>query len=807
MSGNLQTRYIRLLAAIILLSLCAGPVLAAEEPQINYRDLVRLDDGGYVLAGTVEIPAGKQTDYPSYRGNISIARVDPTGAIIWSRTFGGEKNDEVRRIIGVSDGGFLIIGATESFGRGAWVIRTDADGRELWNKTFGKSRMDSLNAAVEMRGGGFALAGASDAFSSRGQGAWVVRTDAQGTELWNRTFGGDVLDVAQSVVEYPYGGIVIAGVTNTESGSLTDALLIRTDSAGNPVWKKTFGGSGSDEALSVVATRQGEIVFTGSTFTPGLRMDDLWVVKTDGDGNEIWNRKFSGDGLERGLAITHAPDNGFLVLEMVAADTWKIKLVKLDPEGGIAWEREYTGIEPDTRSGGFSLAGNSNGTIFLSGPGDPRGIWTIETTADGTEIGRRAFGITPREVSPVPETTWREPYVQSGFLVKTDANGAELWNTTFGDTRMQDPYSVRQTADGGYMVAGSSMNDGMHSDAWLIFFNDKGQKTGRVVVSSDGLAEIRSAQVLPDGGFILAGKRDASGWESATMMLIRTDKTGSKLWEKDMPDLPIGGGEFVSRTSDGGYIVSGSFQSREHRSPDGVILKTNTDGSIIWNRTFGGPGQDHIPGAAETPDGGYIAVLATTEGDRVDTFTSSATLIRFDKTGTVVWSRPITESDPVDPRMILSTSDGEFLVAGYTINGDSLVGPWIAKTDGSGSVLWHRVWDFGTYALKGSEQAVEVPDGGYALIGDKGGDIWLVRLDSSGKELWNATYGGWSGESARSIQPTSDGGFVIVGTTTSYPVVDTSHTERVVPLFILFTAILAGSVIIMLRKELKRRRG
>ncbi|MFA7304175.1 MAG: hypothetical protein WC015_06680, partial [Methanoregula sp.] len=330
---------------------------------------------------------------------------------------------------------------------------------------------------------------------------------------------------------------------------------------------------------------------------------------------------------------------------------------------------------------------------------------------------------------------------------------------------------------------------------------------GRVVVSSDGLAEIRSAQVLPDGGFILAGKHDTSGWESAKMMLIRTDKTGSKQWEKDLTDLPIGGGEFVSRTSDGGYIVSGSFLSREHRSQDGVILKTNADGSILWNRTFGGSGQDHIPGAAETPDGGYIAVLATTEGYMVDTFTSSATLIRFDKEGTVVWSRPITESDPVDPRMILSTSDGGFLVTGYTINGDSLVGPWIAKTDGSGSVLWHRVWDFGTYALKGSEQAVEIPGGGYALIGDKGGDIWLVRLDKSGTELWNATYGGWSGESARSLRVTRDGGFVIAGTTTSYPVTDTAHSERVVPLFILFTTILAGSVIIMLRNELKRRRG
>jgi hypothetical protein len=91
------------------------------------------------------------------------------------------------------------------------------------------------------------------------------------------------------------------------------------------------------------------------------------------------------------------------------------------------------------------------------------------------------------------------------------------------------------------------------------------------------------------------------------------------------------------------------------------------------------------------------------------------------------------------------------------------------------------------------------------MTGDKDGDIWLIRLDPSGKELWNRTYGGWSGEGARSIQVTSDGGFVIAGTTTSYPVMDTSHSERVIPLFILFTAILSVILIIILRNELKLR--
>jgi hypothetical protein len=702
----------RRIIVVILLILFAGSVLAAEETWINYRDVVKTDDGGYVLAGTVETQVGKRADLPLYRGDISLEKRDSNDILIWNRTFGGEKNDEVRRIIRVSDGGFLVIGQTESFGKGAWVIRTGADGRERWNKTFGKRGTDSFNAAVELRDGGFALAGTSDAFSAKGQGAWLVRIDAQGTELWNRTFGGDVLDYAQSVAENPRGGLVIAGVTNSDSGQLADALLIRTDSAGNLIWKKTFGGSGADEARSVVVTRQGEIIFTGSIFTPGLSVDDFWVVKTDAEGTEIWNRKFSGKGLERGMAIILTPDNGFLAIETVAADTCRIKLVKLDQDGTMIWDREYTGIEPDEQSESYSLDLHPDGTLFISGPVMTWGIWSIETTGDGTETRRQMSGLVIPEISPTTQTTWRQPYAPSGWIVRTDAQGAELWNTTFGDNRIQDPFSVRQTADGGYVIAGSAVTDGMHSDSWLMFFDDAGLKTGRVIVGSDGLAEIHSMQQEPDGGFILTGKYDYSGWESTKMWLVRTDSTGSKQWEKDIPDLPIGNGASVSRSSDGGYVVSGSYQSQEHRSPDAVIVKTGPDGTVLWKQTFGGSGQDGIPSIGETPDGGYIAVLATTEGDMVDTFTSSATLIRLDNRGTLVWSRPLTESSPVEPRMVLPTSDGGYLIAGYAINGDSLVGPWIMKTDGSGIILWHQVYDFGTLALKGSELAVEVPDGG-----------------------------------------------------------------------------------------------
>jgi hypothetical protein len=800
----------RLIIVMILLLLCAGPVLAAEGQLINYRGVVKTDDGGYVLAGTYETPVGDQINRPANGGDITLERRNSNDIVIWNRSFGGEKKDEARGIIGLSDGGFLVFGSTESFGTGAWVIRTDADGRELWNRTFGNGRTSVINAVIEMRGGGFALAGTSDAFSDKGQGAWLVRTDRSGVELWNRTYGGEVFDSAESVAEYPKGGLVIAGVRNTNSGKLQEALLIRTDSAGDLVWEKMFGGSGQDEARSVVVTRQDEIIFTGSTFSPGLTVDDFWVVKTDAEGNEIWNRKVAGKGIERGMAIALSPEKGFLVGEAVAAEMWEIHLVNLDNAGTVLWDKTFTGIDPEILSGSWCLSRRTDGSLVLSGTGEGWGVWSIEMTAAGTETGRHMYGMTTVEETVMPETpvtTYREPYLPSGWLVKIDAQGNELWNTTFGDDRMQEPFTLLTLDGGGYFVGGSAVNDGMHSDAVLTFFDETGQKTGRVILGSDGLSEIHSIEQLPDSGFILTGKHDRDGWKSQAMWLIRANAAGSRQWEKDIPDLPIGNGAQVIRSSDGGYVISGSFQSAEHRSPDAIIVKTGADGAVRWKQTFGESGQEDIPGIDRAQDGGYVAVLATREGFMADDFTSAATLIRLDARGTVLWSRPLTESSQVEPRAVLSTSDGGFLVTGYALSGDSPIGPWIVKTDGSGNVLWHHVWYYGTYGLKGSELAVETPDGGYAMIADKGDDIRLICMDQSGTELWTATYGGLSDENARALALSSDGGFAIAGTTTSYPVTNTVPARRIAPLSILFTAILAAGVVIIVRKELKGRCG
>lgn len=796
---------------LALICLCTMPVFAEESPSQEYRDAIRMEDGGFVLVKN----AGPRDDQAGIGDDIVLERRDRSDSLVWSRWFGGVQDENVQGITQLSDGGFLIFGETESFGRGAWVVRTDAEGRELWNRTYG-GKMSVINAAIEMKGGEYALAGTSDAFSGKGQGAWLVMLGPEGTELWNRTFGGEVWDCAYSVAEYPKGGLVIAGVRmTTDTGKLQEGLLVRTDSAGNTVWEKTFGGSGTDDIRSMVVTRQDEIVFTGSSFSPGLTIDDFWIVKTDADGNELWNRKIAGKGIERGMAIAPGPDDTFLVGEVVVADDYEIHLLTLDNAGGVLSDKTYTtGIVPVIMSGSWRLSRDAEGSMALTGAGEGSGVWVIEMTAGGSDTDRHAFGtMTAQNMAAQkttvaePMTTYREPFMPSGWLVRTDSTGRELWNTTFGDGRMQEPFALIATDAGGYAVAGSAVNNGMHSDAVLTFLDGNGQQTGRVMLGSDGLAEIHSMEKEPGGGFILTGIRDLSGWESQKMWIVRTDSAGSRQGDYDISDIPRGNGAHIIRSPDGGYLVSGSSHSTEHNSPDGVIVKTDADGKVLWKQVYGGSGQDSIPWIDRVPGGGYVAVLASTNGGDRASYASSATLLRLGSEGAEMWSKPLTEDTPLEPRQVLATSDGGFLVAGYAIRGDALVGPWIVKTDGQGTVLWHHVYNFGALGLKGSQMAVETPDGGYAMTGDKGNDVWLVRFDSSGTELWTASFGGWSQETARALAVTPDGGFAIVGITKSYPVTETAHAGRIFPLFVLFSGVLVAGLAAALWKERKTSGG
>jgi hypothetical protein len=211
------------------------------------------------------------------------------------RTFGGGSDDSGRSVRPTSDGGFIIAAITDSKGAGntdLWLIKTNSIGEHQWDKTFGVSGGDACVFAQQTSDGGYIIIG-----STVGN-VWLIKTNETGIEQWNKQFGGLHIDNPFSGFQLSDDGFIIIGETHSYSPdqSYTDVWLIRTDLNGNEIWNRTFGGKDNDRGYSVLQTADGGFLITGYTrsFGTGLPQENLWLIKTDSSGNETWNKTYGG---------------------------------------------------------------------------------------------------------------------------------------------------------------------------------------------------------------------------------------------------------------------------------------------------------------------------------------------------------------------------------------------------------------------------------------------------------------------------------------------------------------------------------
>jgi hypothetical protein len=261
-------------------------------------------NGRIIMAGsTSSFGAGGYDD-------VWLVEADAKGRKVWDKTFGGSETDQANAVQQTSDGGYIVAGVTQSFGAGmgdGWLIKTDRKGNKIWDRTFGGTGPDEIRAVRQTRDGGYILAGYSESSGDHGGDAWLIKTDAAGNKVWEKTFGGANTsfynqDSANAVQETSNGDYVLAGFTTVAfpSGTWsTDAWLIKTDRKGNKIWDRTFGGTGeshSDSANAVQQTRDGGYILAGRTNSYAVvepdvwAPDDAWLIKTDADGNMLWNK-------------------------------------------------------------------------------------------------------------------------------------------------------------------------------------------------------------------------------------------------------------------------------------------------------------------------------------------------------------------------------------------------------------------------------------------------------------------------------------------------------------------------------------
>jgi len=360
----------------------------------------------------------------------------------WSKVFGGTGNDPPSgNIVQTSDGGYAIAGDTNSFGAGgldAWLVKTDAFGNIEWNKTYGGPLEDSGYDMVQTKDGGYAIGGYTYSFGAGMNDFWLVKTNSTGDLHWSKSYGGVGSELGAVVIQTSDGGYAIVGNTNSSGAGGFDVWVVKTNSIGDMMWNKTYGGSGNDYGNTMVQTTDGGYALAGRTAAFGASNTDFLLIKTDLTGNMQWNKTYGGGtGANYAYSMVQTSDGGYALAgrtNSFGAVGIDAALLKTDTSGTLQWIKTFGG----------------NGTDYA--------LHMDQTTEGGYVI---AGYMTPvGTLAP------------DAYFVKTDALGNTLWTKTYGGSRADIAWDLIQTNDGGYAIACSTTSFGFGTsgiyDAYLI---------------------------------------------------------------------------------------------------------------------------------------------------------------------------------------------------------------------------------------------------------------------------------------------------------------------------------------------------
>lgn len=419
---------------------------------------------------------------------------------------------------------------------------------EEWNKTFRGTGSDGANSVQQTSDGGYVVAGYTSSYGAGEDDAWLIKTDGNGNEEWNKTFGGSSWDRAYSVQQTSDGGYILAGSTSSYGAGLRDAWLIKTDAKGNEEWNETFGGANDDFANSVwQASDGGYIIVGGAPKVPDIPSPEqaytypccaTWIVKTDVKGNEQWNKTFRGGKLDYAYSVQQTSEGGYIFAGSIYGVVGPVaRLIKTDANGNQQWSQEFLRKSErsafpyesgeahsvqQTSDGGYIIAGytklhRDNGDVYLSDVD----ILLIKTDENGNEQWNKTFGGEYEDEAFTVLQIARGGYVISGskcsinaercdewfgskctrgavqcdaWLIRTDVNGNELWNRTFGGTEDEIAYQVQLTRDGGYILAGYKSYGAASSDAWLIKVS--GEPTASPTEKATGFEAAESITII-----------------------------------------------------------------------------------------------------------------------------------------------------------------------------------------------------------------------------------------------------------------------------------------------------------------------
>ncbi len=350
----------------------------------------------------------------------------------WTRTYGGEGIDMGYCVQQTSDGGYVIVGTTFSFGSipespDIWLLKTDSLGDTLWSKIYG-GEADEGYCVQQTLDGGYIITGMTGPAH-----LLLLKTDSLGDSLWARTYsGGESDNIGYSIAQTYDGSYVVVGYTYSTMEGGEDLLLLKTDSLGDTLWTRIYGVEGHAFGHCVKETADSGYIITGQ------RYGDVWLLKTDSNGDTLWTQRYGGRWIYTGQNVDETTDGGYAIYASKIVDSTMVGfkyaywLLKTDSNGDTLWTQTYGGDYTDwlgsgqaTSDGGYVMVGTSS-----------KGLWLIKTDSLGDSLWTRSYGESRGLGHWVQETTDRG-YIITGTVVSLGVNQEDVWlikTDSLGDT-------------------------------------------------------------------------------------------------------------------------------------------------------------------------------------------------------------------------------------------------------------------------------------------------------------------------------------------------------------------------------------
>jgi len=434
------------LALAVALILTAVPLRAGAPDSLWHRTYGdTLNDFGNSVTVTAEgyyVTTGKMQIYDAeadkVHTDVIVVKTDANGGTAWVRTYGGPEQDSGRSVIQNSLGQYVVAGFTESFGVGGWdmyLLVLDQAGDTLWTRTYGLPGGDEIAYCVRQTSdGGYLLVGETE--TGGDEDVYLVRVDAAGDTLWTRTYGGPGYHTARDFDELPYGGFIIVGTTLTTS---MDVYLLRTDAAGDTLWTNAYNFGLNDYGLSVDPISYWAYIVTGYVESALAPNYNVLLMQVHHTGSVNWSRYYGGMGNDTGTSVQVVPTGGYVIAgitDSFGAGYDDMYLIRTDGNGDTLWTTTYGGVNSDwalqveeASEGGYVLAGLT--TSFGNGAFD---IYLVKTGTDvaGVQVGpdqsrmRLAVSAVPNPATSTVAITYTLPSAGDVTVAIYDLLGREV---------------------------------------------------------------------------------------------------------------------------------------------------------------------------------------------------------------------------------------------------------------------------------------------------------------------------------------------------------------------------------------------